>query len=368
MAASDNLPHKSYRFQNGIRIVSGYGASIRVDRGHLVIRDSGMAGTGEARLERIGHGLIRLVVISPDWYITGAALEWLTHADASLVVLERDGEVFCATGRQGTSEAKLRRAQACLPDAVALRIAKQLVDRKLEGQERNVRELLGNKAAAHAIAAYRLVLYRKANTPSRLRGLESRAAAIYWSAFEHQTVTWERSDLPKIPKRWKEWGSRHSPLTSPSPRLSVTPAHSCLNYLLSVLESEARIALTALGLDSKLGVFHVDRGYRDSLCFDISEPVRPQVERWLWEFLREPQERRMYFERQDGCVRLMSAVCKRLAETAPMWRRALAPVAEWLTEEIWKTIPAGQVRKPSTRLTQSARRESKRQQTSRVVG
>jgi CRISPR-associated endonuclease Cas1 len=359
MQAPANLSQKSYRFQNGVRIVSGYGASIRVDRGHLVISDRGMAGQGESRLERIGHGLRRLVVISPDWYITGAALEWLTHADASLVVLERDGPIFMATGRQGTSEAKLRRAQACLPDAIALRIAKQLVDRKLEGQERNARELLGNKVAADAIAAYRLALYRKANTPSRLRGLESRAAAIYWSAFEHQPVTWDRADLPKIPVRWLEWGTRHSPLTSPSPRLSVTPAHSCLNYLLSILEAEARIALTALGLDSKLGVFHVDRGYRDSLCFDLSEPVRPQVERWLWQFLREPQERRMYFERQDGCVRLMAEMCRRLAETATLWQRAVAPVAEWVTEEIWKTIPAGQVRKPSTRLTQSARRDAK---------
>ena len=64
MEAFDNLPQKSYRFQNGVRIVSGYGASIRVDRGPLVISDRGIAGTGESRLERIGHGLSRLVVIS----------------------------------------------------------------------------------------------------------------------------------------------------------------------------------------------------------------------------------------------------------------------------------------------------------------
>lgn len=53
MQASDNLAQKSYRFQNSVRVVSGYGASIRVDRGHLVIADRGMAGTGESRLNRV---------------------------------------------------------------------------------------------------------------------------------------------------------------------------------------------------------------------------------------------------------------------------------------------------------------------------
>ena len=36
------------------------------------------------------------------------------------------------------------------------------------------------------------------------------------------------------------------------PRLAVTPVNSILNYLFSLLESESRLALTALGLDPSL--------------------------------------------------------------------------------------------------------------------
>ena len=53
-----------------------------------------------------------------------------------------------------------------------------------------------------------------------------------------------------------------------------------------MLESEARLAAAALGLDPGLGVLHVDSGSRDSLALDLLEPVRPQVDSYLWIGLR----------------------------------------------------------------------------------
>ena len=48
---------------------------------------------------------------------------------------------------------------------------------------------------------------------------------------------------------------REARLTA-SPRLAVNPLNAMLNYLYALLESEARLAVAALGLDPGLGVMH----------------------------------------------------------------------------------------------------------------
>ena len=83
-----------------------------------------------------------------------------------------------------------------------------------------------------------------------------------------------------------------------------------LNYLYAVLESEARLAVAALGLDPGLGVLHVDSGNRDSLALDVLEPVRAQVDSYLLEWItRLPLRREWFFEQRDGNCRLMRTVC-----------------------------------------------------------
>ena len=84
-----------------------------------------------------------------------------------------------------------------------------------------------------------------------------------------------RSDLKRVPDHWLMFGTRQSPLSG-SPRLAVNPPNAILNYLYAVLESEARLAAAALGLDPGLGMVHVDTKARDSLACDLMEPIRPR--------------------------------------------------------------------------------------------
>jgi hypothetical protein len=48
-----------------------------------------------------------------------------------------------------------------------------------------------------------------------------------------------------------------------------------------VLESEATLAVAALGLDPGLGFLRVDTKALDSLAFDVLEPIRPQVDAFV---------------------------------------------------------------------------------------
>jgi len=56
----------------------------------------------------------------------------------------------------------------------------------------------------------------------------------------------------------------------------------------------------------------------------------------------------------------MAQFATRLAETAQVWARAVAPVAEWVARQLWSTTRKRmQSNLPPTRLTQSHRREAK---------
>jgi CRISPR-associated endonuclease Cas1 len=316
--------------------------------------------TSNDHLARIGHNLKRLVCISEDGFATLAALKWISDVGASFAMLNRNGKVLFATGPNAPSDVRLRRAQAVAhTSGAALRIARELIDQKLAGQEQVARYKLAAPECANKIHCYRSEL-AEADDLDRVRLIESRAAAVYWTAWRALPVNFPTKDQNRVPAHWRVFGTRVSPLTG-SPRLAINPGNAILNYLYSLLESEARLAAAALGLDPGLGVLHVDTKARDSLACDLMEPGRPQVDAYVLDWImREPLRRQWFFEQSDGNCRLMASFTAQLSETSPLWGRAVAPFAEWVTRALWSSS-AKLIREPAppTRLTQRIRREVK---------
>src|SRR5205807_169085 len=121
--------------------------------------------------------------------------------------------------------------------------------------------------------------------------------------------------------------------------LSVTPVHSIWNYLFALIESEARIALISMGLDPTVAFSHQDRANRDGLALDVMEPVRVECERWMYQWIStEPFRKSDFHETATGNVRLHSNLCSKLSETAPVWRKLLAPWAERIASLLWASI------------------------------
>src|ERR1700690_1491431 len=113
--------------RHGVLTLVGYGIQVRVDKGHLVIQDGIGADRYNYRLPRVGHRLKRLVVVGSDGLISVTALRWLRDQDVGFSFLERNGKVLCVTGPVGSSDAKLRRAQAfAISNGVGLKICRGL--------------------------------------------------------------------------------------------------------------------------------------------------------------------------------------------------------------------------------------------------
>src|SRR5262245_59743336 len=122
--------------RRGVVTLSGYGIQARVDRGHLILEDGIGTARYHARFPRVGHGLERVVVIGADGFVSLAALRWLADQNAAFVMLDRDGSVLATTGPVRPSDIRLRRAQALADQSgAALRIAQELISKKIAGQE-----------------------------------------------------------------------------------------------------------------------------------------------------------------------------------------------------------------------------------------
>jgi CRISPR associated protein Cas1 len=141
----------------------------------------------------------------------------------------------------------------------------------------------------------------------------------------------------------------------------IHAANTVLNFWYSLLEIESRLALSTVGLDPAIGILHVDTPNRDSLACDLMEAARAQVDAYLVRWLTTGTLKKEWFvELHDGACRLTSDFCAFLAETAPLWARAIAPVAEWIAQTLWADVRrAPRERPPATPLTQRRRSEGR---------
>lgn len=327
-------PHNSVLSRHGVLTLWGYGIDVRVQQGHLTIQDGVGSDRRRFRLPRVGHGLTRLVVIGEDGLVSLSALRWLSDQNAAFVMLNRHGSVLATTVPVGSSDPRLRRAQALAHESgAALRISRELIDQKIAGQQEIASELLHDQSAMTDIKKFRSEL-AEAESIDAVRLVEARAAKAYWTAWQQIAITFAQKDLPRVPEHWRRFDSRLSPITG-SQRLAANPINAMLNYLYALLEAEARLAAAALGFDPGLGFLHVDTTYRDSLACDLMEPIRPEVDAFVLSWiLREPVAKDWFFEQPNGNCRLMAPFAARLSETAPTWARLVAPFAEWIAHAL----------------------------------
>jgi CRISPR-associated endonuclease Cas1 len=363
MAASHTLPHSHAIRKSGVVVLNGYGIRVQVNAGHLFLHDGIADERRTTRLPRVNHGLKRLVLIGSDGFITLEALRWLADQGAAFVMLDRRGKVLTVTGPVAPSDSKLRRAQSlALGNGAALKISKELISQKLAGQELLVREMLHDAPTADAIARFRVVL-PSVESIDRVRLIEAQGAKLYWQAWSDVSIHWPRKDERRVPEHWKCFGSRISPLTH-SPRLASSPPNSLLNFLYALLESESRLCAVGMGLDPGIGFLHVDTPNRDSLACDLMEVCRPKVDAFVLNWLQsEPFRKSDFWEDRNGNCRIASSLAIKLCETSDTWRRLMAPVAEYVAQEIWSSIsrPASTLvrRGIATRLTQRTKRAVK---------
>lgn len=345
--AAASVPERALA-HNGLLILTGYGIRVVVEGGHLVVEDGVGSARRRGRFSRATAGFKRLVILGHSGIVSLEALRWLHDIGASFIQIDADGQLINCASPAGLNDARLRRAQALASDfgtgtfsgtgtrpgtGIGFGIARDLIRQKLTGQLR-VLEGLRDKAAIQIVCS---AIERIAGVESidKLRNLEGEAAIAYWGAWRDLDVVFVERDRDRIPEHWLTFGARRSLLTG-NPRNATNPANAILNYLYSILETEARIAALAVGLDPGIGVMHSDLRSRDSLACDVMEPVRPSVDKFVLEMVeRRALRKSEFFETREGNCRIMPPLTGFLVETSPRWRMEMAPIVERVAAQLF---------------------------------
>lgn len=312
----------------GSLLVSGYGLRIAVERGHLVVEDGIANDRRRLHLSRVERDLKRLVVLGHSGTISFDALRWLKDIGAGFVQIDNDGALIAVGVPGELNDIRVRRGQVYAAHTETGRVVvRELLAAKLQGQRRVANDLGAPPDLVDWIDEAEAAL-PAVSTFDELRLIESRAAAAYWQAWTGIEVHFPARERARVPAHWRSYDARRS-LIGDRPRKATNPVNALLNYLYAILEAESRIALRMVGADPGMGLLHFDRQQREGFACDLMEPVRPDVDAYVLQLLREHTfQRSDLFETREGVCRLMPSLARPLAATAGRWGKALAPHAE----------------------------------------
>jgi CRISPR-associated protein Cas1 len=312
-------------------ILSGYGLSIRIDRGRLIISE----GTTHYPSKRIEHAFFkgsldlppRIVIVDGAGSITLDAIDWLTEQDISLVRIRYDGKVATAMSPNGfaADPSKVAWQLATRNDPIRqLEFAIETTTGKLKASIETLSEYwvpskVRDVAIDVAQETLKFIASGDADTLSKLLGQEGKAAAAYWRAWQSIEMKWKASKRHPIPDSWQKYMSRSSAITGVKAKnwKADHPNNAMLNYAYAVLLTEVRIQAIAEGYDPNMGILH-DQRHKDkeqtpSFALDRMEPMRPVADRAVLRLIEEHMFSGADFDLQyNGVVRLNPQLARRL--------------------------------------------------------
>jgi CRISPR-associated protein Cas1 len=242
------------------------------------------------------HNIDSIFVFAPDIYVSPAVMRLCWENRAAIAFFTEFGRLEARVEGVPQGSVFLRRAQhtAASSDAPSARIARAFVAGKIHNTRwlvlRTARETRSDvdKAVLNQLAFELADLIRSLQnlqTVDEIRGIEGRAAALYFALFSLHL-------LPDVREKFPVDGRNRRP-----PRDAV---NCLLSFLYALLRHACVSALTAVGLDPFVGYLHVDRAGRESLALDLMEEFRPWAERLAITLLNRGELKPSSFVQRDG--------------------------------------------------------------------
>ena len=236
---------------NRILDFSNEAVSLRIARRQLEItrRDGSLLTTPVEEIAVV-------ILTHPSITLTKTVLQELALAGAVLVVCDEKhlptSMLAPLIGHHLAS--RIMREQASTSPTIARRAWKEIVRAKISGQAQILKELQGHPGILPRLA-------REVKTGDS-SNLEAQAAHFYWQRLfgaQEFTRNPDSDDMLNI----------------------------ALNYGYAILRAITARAITAAGLNPALGIFHHNK--YDSFCLadDLMEPLRPVVDRIVWQLLQD---------------------------------------------------------------------------------
>lgn len=282
-------------------------ALLLLDRAQLEIRaESGALAIYEAGQRRgtVPITLVdRCVLQGAQTRLDSGVLMKLAEAGATTVLMSprQSRRVAIVLGPHHNDAAvRLAQALATMNDAYCRAWALDVVRAKLRRQQRTLKRMQAERPDARkplfdALQTLSPILAGldaedTSGTPTleSLRGKEGAAARAYFAGL-----------AGVMPSALGFEGRNRRP--------PKDPVNVCLSLGYTLLHMQAVQSCMVAGLDPLLGFYHRPAIGRESLASDLIEPLRPVVDEWVWQLLRDRTLREDHFTQDKGACLLGKA-------------------------------------------------------------
>lgn len=308
-------------------ILCGHGVSLRIQNGSLVIRDGFTHYPQTQASHRFFRGDLslppRIVLIDGSGTLSFDVLTWLSEQGVALVRIDWTGNVASVLSGQGygADRAKVQwQIDTRADNRRRMAVSIDLIQRKIAGSIQTLETVIPvSPARDRCCAALHGELALLTDNPPTdiavLRGIEGRASATYFSAWQGVALQWRATTRHPVPEAWAFIGTRSAIREGKSRNGRAShPINAMLNYAYAILQAQIQTAVLSEGYDPTIGVMHHGLKGSPAFVFDLMEPSRPIVDAAILRFaLMTPLSGADFTLRSDGVCRVGAQLARRIA-------------------------------------------------------
>lgn len=261
------------RWQKPLRRPRGVERPVYVTDGRLRVAADRKGITlwrGEQAIERVGWSRISELVLMGVHRVSSGVYQQAMHHRVPIAHYRRDGTpagLVLPDRVRSPSPTAIAQWKWSESGPAPLAVARSLIEAKIHNLRLLARHQRGYTQGLRDTLAEMARAARRADSITRLRGLEGRAA---WAWFDH----------------WPEWVEAEGfGFPGRSGRGARDPLNALLNLLYTQLFRLSWLAALTAGLDPYLGVLHDGKGRYAALAADLQEPFRVLADRYALELV-----------------------------------------------------------------------------------
>ncbi|MDE2016472.1 MAG: CRISPR-associated endonuclease Cas1 [Hyphomicrobiales bacterium] len=316
-------------------ILTGHGASLRIERGALVIRHGFTHCPQKQECHRLFKGDLALprmiILLDGSGSLSFDAPNWLGEQGVALARITGDGGLaVMASGAGFTGSHERLRWQFDLQRDGSKRIefARDLISRKLKNSASTLQaQFPDGRLRKLAIEKVKTGIARLTGEHfaemDGIRAIEGESAAAYFAAWTEIEMRWTAQCRYPVPDHWRFYRSRSSILTGRKAKnwKASHPINAMLNYAYAVRAAQLQVETVAEGLDPYAGIMHNSREGFPAYVYDVIEPERPKVDAAIIAFARgRAFSGADFILRRDGVCRLSPQLARVVATVASQGR------------------------------------------------
>lgn len=307
-------------------VLNGHGIKLNIDRGTLLIK-CGFTHYPQIRekyrfFPNDRQLPSRLIILDGDGSITFDALEWLSEQNVPLVQIDWKGHIASIGGAHYAADSAIVDHQRKIKQSKqGFEYSKWLILEKINNSYKTIQHISNRSDIAKPILQkLKEQISKLKNTPphntASLLAIEGIAAAAYFRYLYTIPLKWRGLNRKPIPPEWHKIGTRIG-TTGKNNQLASHPFNAILNYSYAVLENQVRGHLLIAGFDPTIGLIHSNfKDDRETLVFDMMEPVRPIMDKYILDFVTNrtfsPDD---FILNKDGVVRLHPQLARYLVKS-----------------------------------------------------